>query len=79
MGIVRSFFGWIFILGGIYRVILGIGILFLGGILSSTDPITSSIEIDNPALLSVLGVVWILAGAFFIWLGSLIRGKKNQG
>ncbi len=79
MGLFRSLIGWLFILGGFFRILLGLGLLFFGGLtFSAIDPITAIISQGESGLLAVIGVVYIIVGAFFIWLGRIIKGSGQK-
>jgi len=80
MGFFRSLIGWLFIIGGFFRVIIGLGLLFFGGLtFAQFDPVSSTIFTGElTGFLSILGVVYILLGAFFIWLGNVIRNSGRQ-
>lgn len=84
MGLIRSIIGILFILGGIYRILLGIGLLFFGAIVQSFDPIGDPVNFlvieggdFDTGLLSLVGLGSIIIGGFFIWLGNVIR-KSGQ-
>ena len=87
MGFFRSLIGFLFIIGGIYRVFLGIGLLFFSSIIQSLDPVGDPVnflifeggEIIDTGLLSLIGIGYIILGAIFIWLGNVIRkgGQKT--
>jgi len=85
MGLARSFFGWIFILYGLY-VLIGNLISLTGiSVLQFTNP-TDLIDIGQdvflpPQFLFVLSIIGFLWGALWIWIGNKIRtgGQRNQG
>jgi len=80
MGFFRSLIGWLFIIGGIFRVIIGLGLLFFGGLtFSQFDPVSSTIFTgDTSGLISIFGIGYVILGAFFIWLGNVIRSSGRQ-
>lgn len=85
MGVFRSFVGILFILGGIYRVLLGLGFLFFGSVIQSFDPVGDVfIEVEGEGgivrsdLLSIIGLGYIILGGIFIWLGNVIRNSGQK-
>lgn len=84
MGVFRSIVGILFILGGIYRVLLGLGLLFFGSVIQSFDPVGGVfMEVEggtfiNSNLLSLIGLGYIILGGIFIWLGNVIRNSGQK-
>jgi len=76
MGLIRGFFGWIFILYGIY-VLIGNVITITGvSVVQFTNPV-DFVDIEgisiNPNLLLILSIVGFLWGALWIWIGNKVR------
>lgn len=84
MGVFRSVVGILFILGGIYRVLLGLGFLFFGSVIQSFDPVGDVfMEVEGGGvirsdLLSLIGLGYIILGGIFIWLGNVIRNSGQK-